>query len=139
MNRIARWMVAAAVMVSATAWAGPMSLWVGQTQTLYLFQKISKIEVSNPAVVKATRIPKVGLDLRAVAAGTSDVKIRCSDGTVYNFRIHSTHGAEVYSTNRNEPEHYQWSASSEPLAARSTSSAAVATAARTRKTVRRSA
>lgn len=129
MNHIARWMVAAAVMVSATAWAGPMSLWVGQTQTLYIFQKISKIEVSNPAAVKATRIPKVGLDLRAVAPGTSDVKIRCTDGSTYSFRIHSTNGAEVYSTNRNEPEHYQWSISSEPLAS----------AAKARKTGKRAA
>jgi hypothetical protein len=48
------------------------------------------------------------------------VKISCKDGSVYAFRIHVTRGAEVYSTNRNEPEHYTWSPSSEPLASRST-------------------
>lgn len=134
MNRIARWMVAAAVMVSATAWAGPMSLWVGQTQTLFIFQKISKVEVSNPAVVKATRVPKVGLDLRAVAAGVADVKISCKDGSVYQFRIHATHGAEVYSTDRNEPEHYQWTTSSEQPPP---SSKPVAAAPKARKSVKR--
>jgi Flp pilus assembly secretin CpaC len=112
MHRIARWIVLSALVVGANAWAGPMSLWVGQKQTLYVFQKISKIEVSNPAVVKATRVPSVGLNLTAMAPGVTDVKIRCSDGTFYELRIHSTNGAEVYSTNRNEPEHYQWSLSS---------------------------
>lgn len=112
MNRIARWMVLASLAVSASAWAGPLSMWVGQTQTLFIFQKISKVEVSNPAVLKATRVPKMGLDLRAIAPGVSDVKIVCKDGSTYAFRVHSTNGAEVYSTNRNEPEHYQWNLSS---------------------------
>jgi hypothetical protein len=140
MHRTARWMVAAAaVLASASASAGPLSLWVGQKQTLFIFSKISKIEVSNPEVVRATRVPRVGMDLKAVAPGVSDVTIRCKDGSVYSFRVHSTRGAEVYSTNRNEPEHYQWSLSSTPLASRSSSAPATAVAARAKKSAKRDA
>jgi len=134
MHRTARWMVvAAAVLVSASASAGPLALWVGQKQTLFIFSKISKIEISNPAVIRASRVPSVGLDLRAVAPGVSDVTIRCKDGSVYAFQVHSTRGAEVYSTNRNEPEHYQWSLSSSPLASNSTPAPATAVAAKAAK------
>ncbi|HYV45782.1 MAG TPA: hypothetical protein VFA20_13030 [Myxococcaceae bacterium] len=129
MHRTARWMVvAAAVLVSASASAGPLALWVGQKQTLYIFSKISKIEISNPAAVSASKVPSVGMDLKATAPGVSDVTIKCKDGSVYAFRVHVTRGAEVYSTNRNEPEHYQWSLSSNPLASSSTPAAAPATA-----------
>jgi hypothetical protein len=134
MHRTARWMIAAAaVLVSASASAGPLALWVGQKQTLYIFSKISKIEISNPAVIRASRVPSVGMDLRAVAPGVSDVTIRCSDGSVYAFQVHSTRGAEVYSTNRNEPEHYQWSLSSAPLASRAAPAPATAVAAKAAK------
>lgn len=133
MYRTARWMVAAFALVSASAWAGPMSLWVGQKQTLYIFSKISKIEISNPTVLRTSRVPGVGLDLRAVAAGVSDVKISCKDGSVYTFRVHATPGAEVYSTNRNEPEHYTWSLSSAPQASRSKAAPSAAVAARAAK------
>ena len=135
-RHIARWMVAAAVMVSASAWAGPMSLWVGKKQTLFIFQKISKVEISNPAVVRISRVPSVGLDLRAVAPGVSDVKIICRDGSTYEFRVHATNGAEVYSTDRSEPEHYQWSLSSAP---RREPSRAVASAPKAKKNARRAA
>jgi hypothetical protein len=121
MHRTARWMVAAvAVMVSASAWAGPLSLWVGQKQTLFIFSRISSIEISNPEAIRASRVPSVGMDLRAVAPGVSDVTIKCKDGSVYAFQVHVTRGAEVYSTNRNEPEHYQWSLSSVPMASNAT-------------------
>lgn len=134
MHRTARWMVVAAALVaSASASAGPLALWVGQKQTLYVFSKISKIEISNPAVIRASRVPSVGMDLRAVAPGVSDVTIRCTDGSVYAFQVHSTRGAEVYSTNRNEPEHYQWSLSSAPLASSSTPAPATAVAAKAAK------
>ncbi|HVE85145.1 MAG TPA: hypothetical protein VND93_19975 [Myxococcales bacterium] len=102
--------------MSASAWAGPLSLWVGQKQTLYIFQRISKIEISNQDVLKSSRVPGVGLSLKAVGTGVADVKISCTDGTSYAFRVHATNGAEVYSTNRSEPEHYQWSLSSTPKA-----------------------
>jgi len=133
MHRTARWMVAAAVMVSASAWAGPMSLWVGQRQTLYIFSRISKIEISNPAVLRASTVPSVGLNLRAVAAGVSEIKISCKDGSTYAFQVHATPGAEVYSVNRNEPEHYTWSLSSAPLAQRSEATPAAAVAAKAAK------
>jgi len=131
MHRTARWMVVvAAVLVSASASAGPLALWVGQKQTLFIFPKISKIEISNPAAVTATRVPSVGMDLKAVAPGVSDVTIRCKDGSVYAFQVHVTRGAEVYSTNRNEPEHYQFSLSSEPMASNATPAPATAVAAK---------
>jgi len=135
-RHIACWMVAAAVMVSASAWAEPMSLWVGKKQTLFIFQKISKVEISNPAVVRVSRVPSVGLDLRAVAAGISNVKIICRDGSTFDFRVHATHGAEIYSTDRNVPEHFASSLSSAP---RQESSTAVAAAPKAKKSARRPA
>src|SRR5262249_13675246 len=95
MHRTARWMVAAAaMMVSASAWAGPLSLWVGQKQTLFIFSRISSIEISNPEAIRASRVPSVGMDLRAVAPGVSNVTIKCKDGSVYAFQVHVTRGAE---------------------------------------------
>lgn len=115
MHRTARWMLAAAaLMAGASASAGPLALWVGQKQTLFIVAPIEKVEISDGSVIRTSPVPKVGLDLRAVAPGVSDVKITCKGGETYSFRVHSTRGAEVYSTDRSEPEHYQWSLTSAP-------------------------
>src|SRR5687767_12395629 len=112
MSRSIRLIALAAFLVSGSAWAGPLSLWMGHKQTLFITQKVSRLEVTNPAVAEVKKVKGVGLEVAARAPGVTEIRITCADGSFYEFKVHVTRGAEVYSVNRNEPEHYQWSLSS---------------------------
>src|SRR3974377_2156306 len=96
MKPIARLIAVAAVMRATSALAAtPLSVWVGQSQTLSVFDKISKIEVSNTDALTVTRV-KAGLNLKAKAPGTSSLKITCADGTIYAYDVHMTEGGSIY-------------------------------------------
>lgn len=112
MSRFFRLIALSAFVVGGSASAGPLSLWMGHKQTLFITQKVTRLEVSNPAVAQVAKVKGVGLEVAARSAGVTDIRITCSDGSFYSFKVHVTAGAEVYSVNRNEPEHYQWSLSS---------------------------
>lgn len=100
-----KWAVAvAAVLVSSVASGAPLSLWMGQSELLGTQRKIAKITVSDPSVVTVVK-QKSGAELRATAPGVSHVEMRTTDGFVFEFDVHVTRGAEVYSVNRAEPEH----------------------------------
>jgi Flp pilus assembly secretin CpaC len=103
--KLGKWVVVAvAVLASTAASAAPLALWVGQTEMLGTQRKIKTITVSNPEVVSVEK-QKSGAELRAKAPGVSHVEMRTTDGYVFEFEVHVTAGAEVYSTNRKESEH----------------------------------
>jgi hypothetical protein len=97
MNRFTRWVAVAAVATGATASARPLSVWVGQTQTLSIAQPVTNVEVSNETALKAKRVPGVGVSIHAAATGISTLTITCRGGTVYRFDVHMTErGAAIY-------------------------------------------
>lgn len=98
-------MVAMAVLlISSAVSAAPLSLWPGQSELLGLQRKIAKITVSDTDVVMVVR-QRVGAELRAKAPGIAHVEMRTTDGFVFDFDVHVTPRAEVYSVNRAESEH----------------------------------
>jgi hypothetical protein len=112
MSLISRLIALAAFAVCGSAWAGPFSLWVGQKHTLFISQKVSRLEVSDLSVAEVKKVRGVGLEIAARAPGVAEIRISTADGTAYAFKVHVTRGAEVYSVNRSEPEHSGWSLSS---------------------------
>jgi hypothetical protein len=119
-------LVVAVALVSTAAWAGPMSLWLGQTKFISYNGRFTKATVSNPSVV-AVETLKGGAEVRAKVAGVSRVSLRSRDGEKFEFDVHVTpRGAEVYSTNRAEPEHGEFSLSTAPAVSRSSAVASKA-------------
>jgi Flp pilus assembly secretin CpaC len=113
-RNLGKLLVVAVAVVSTTAWAGPMSLWLGQTKFIMYNGRFTKVTVSNPSVV-AVQAMRGGAEVRAKDPGVSKVSLRTRDGEKFNFDVHVTpRGAEVYSTNRAEPEHYDFTLSSAP-------------------------
>lgn len=112
-------LVVAVALVSTSAWAGPMSLWLGQTKFIMYTGRFTKVTVSNPSVVTVQAM-KGGAEVRAKDPGVSKVSLRTRGGEKFEFDVHVTpRGAEVYSTNRAESEHYDFTLSSAPRASRS--------------------
>lgn len=112
-------LVVAVAVVSTSAWAGPMSLWLGQTKFIMYNGRFTKVTVSNPSVVMVQAM-KGGAEVRAKDPGVSKVSLKTRDGEKFEFDVHVTpRGAEVYSTNRAEPEHYDFTLSSAPKMSRS--------------------
>jgi hypothetical protein len=117
-------LIVAMVLVSGTAWAGPLSLAQGETKFLGFSARSSKVELSDASVL-AVRTSSSGVELRARHPGVSRVTLRLRDGETYEFTVHVTpNGAEVYSTNRAEPEHSEFSLTPAPARTKSRAQAA---------------
>jgi hypothetical protein len=105
------------VLVSGTAWAGPMSLALGETKFLVFMARSAKVELTDASVV-AVKTSRSGVELRALRAGVSQVTLRLNGGETYEFAVHVTpSGAHLYSTNRAEPEHSDFSLTPAPVRA----------------------
>lgn len=105
------------VLVSGSAWAGPMSLALGETKFLVFMARSAKVELSDASVV-AVKTSRSGVELRALRAGVSEVTLRLNGGETYEFAVHVTpSGAHLYSTNRAEPEHSDFSLTPAPAKA----------------------
>lgn len=105
-----KWMVVVALVGSTAAWARPMSLSVGETKFLGYSGKFTKVRVSNPAVV-SVHMEKGSAEFRGRVAGVSRVRLWTRSGERFAFDVHVTRGAEVYSLDRSEPEHGEFSLS----------------------------
>jgi hypothetical protein len=118
--------VLAAAAVSTAAWAGPMALWVGQTKFIGYTAGFKKATVANPSVVSVQTF-KGGAEVRAKQMGVSRVALRARSGEIFEFDIHVTpRGAEVYSVDRAESEHYEFSLSTAPTVSKSSAVASKA-------------
>jgi len=102
-------LIVAMVLVSGASWAGPLSLALGETKFLGFTARSSKVELSDASVVTVKTI-RGGVELRGQRAGVSQVTLRLHGGESYEFTVHVTpSGAHVYSANRAEPEHSDFS------------------------------
>jgi hypothetical protein len=102
-------LIVAMVLVSGSAWAAPLSLAIGETTFLGFPARSSKVELSDASVI-TVRTSRSGVELRARQPGVTRVTLRLRDGDTYEFTVHVTpNGAQVYSTNRAEPEHADFS------------------------------
>ncbi|MBN1209654.1 MAG: pilus assembly protein N-terminal domain-containing protein [Myxococcaceae bacterium] len=105
MRNAGKLLIVAMALVSSSAWAGPLALWVGQTTFLGFPGRHSQVEVSNPWVVEV-KTTKTGAELHGLYPGVTKVTLRLRGGETYEFDVHVTpSGAEVYSTSRAESEH----------------------------------
>lgn len=100
-----RWVLVAVALVSSAAWAGPLSLWMGETTFLGFQSRSARAEVSDPSVIEV-QTSRSGAEIRAKRPGVSRVTLKLHGGTTHEFVVHVTpKGAEVYSTDRAESEH----------------------------------
>jgi len=112
-------LIVSMVLVSSAAWAGPLAMALGETTFLSFPARSSKVELSDASVV-AVRTSSSGVELRAMHPGVSRVTLRLRGGQTHEFTVHVTpKGAQVYSTNRAEPEHPDFSLTPAPTPAKS--------------------
>jgi hypothetical protein len=98
-------LIVAMVLVSTGAWAGPLSLAMGETTFLGFTARSSKVQLSDESVV-AVKTSRSGIELSAKRPGVTQVTLLLPQGQKYEFSVHVTpKGAHLYSTNRAEPEH----------------------------------
>jgi hypothetical protein len=107
------------LLVSTGAWAGPLSLALGETKFFGFSARSTKVELSDDSVV-SVRTSRSGVELQAKRPGVSHVTLRLRGGETYEFDVHVTpRGAEVYSTNRAEPEHSEFILTPAPVKTKS--------------------
>jgi hypothetical protein len=123
MRNAGKLLIVAVALVSTSAWAGPLALWIGQTTFLGFPGRASQVEVSDPSVI-AVQTSRNGAEIRAIRPGVSQVTLRLRDGETYEFAVHVTpRGAEVYSTARSEGEHSGFSLATASTASKSSAQA----------------
>src|SRR4051812_16616410 len=79
----------ASFLLSTPALAGPLSLWLGQTEMLGLQRKVCRISVTEPSVVTVRKL-KTGAELRARKPGVSHIQMITTEGYVFDFDVHVT-------------------------------------------------
>jgi hypothetical protein len=132
MIRNAGWLVLVAVaLASSSAWAGPLSLWIGETKFLGFQSRSAKVTISDPSVIEV-ETSRSGAEIRAKRPGVSHVTLKLHGGETYEFAVHVTpKGAEVYSTDRAESEHAGFSVSAAPKVGKASTKARTRSPSRT--------
>jgi hypothetical protein len=117
MRNAGKLVLVAVALVSSSAWAGPLALWIGETKFLgFQSRSAAKVELSDPSVIEV-QTSRSGAEIRAKRPGVSHVKLLLPGGETYEFAVHVTpQGTEVYSTDRSESEHSGFSLSAAPKA-----------------------
>lgn len=102
MVSLIRSLVVVSVLLSASAFAHPFSVAVGETKVITLSQRIRGFEVGNKGLVEVTRMPKgTAVVVRGRELGKTELTMRTYDGGAVTLTLNVTsNGARAFEVDR---------------------------------------